>query len=72
LLEPQYLQEISDDGSFVCFHVFGGESRNGGARFIVKARAVQADEETGVAIHLYNAFDTAPVEIDVLPGWAGT
>src|SRR5260370_10843802 len=47
-------------------HVLGGKSRHGGARSIVKARAVHADEETGVAVHFYNAFDAPLVEIDML------
>src|SRR5437879_991432 len=57
--------------SFVGLHVLGGVSRNSSACFIVKARAVHADEETGVAIHFYDAFDTALVESDVLPGGQG-
>jgi len=32
----------------------------------LKARAMHADEETGAAVHFYNAFDSPLVEIDVL------
>ena len=47
-------------------HGLGGESRHRGACSIIQARAVQADKQTGVAVHFYNAFDSPVVEINVL------
>ncbi len=66
LLQAQTLQEIANERSFLGLHVLGGKPRHSGARFVIESRTVQADEETRVAVHFYDAFDSTLVEIHVL------
>src|SRR5260370_5509733 len=52
-------------------HVLSGKPRHGGAGSIVKAGAVHAHEEAGVAVHFDNTIDSPLIEIDVLQSGKG-
>ena len=63
------MQEIIYNGGFLRFYILRRKSRHGGTRPIVQSRAVHADEQAGVTVHFYNAFDAPLIEVDVLLRW---